>query len=270
VNLGYHLPGRFCLAQVAAKYPVYADWFKQAAIRGETVIIDPGTYEGDILPEDKYLEVIRTVGATHAICPDILYRGALQNWEEAQKFRCKAEKLLRSMWTGKPVTWMYVGQCSLEDEQKLAHEVYCQTMKAASALGFSLGVCFDGVYAAEGRTYEFVTQVNSNELMRAEFVHRNVELFAYFKKNGTYVHGLGIGKQVCQLPHYRGIFNSMDTASFFWHGSQGARIANGILDCGSRRPKDYFERTWKLEPLQQSNIWNICEQVKKLANRATQ
>ena len=67
-RLSYHM----VLAQEALRHPAYARWYYEASKRGDFIILDNGTAEGDAVTIDQLIEAANLVRADEIAMPDVL------------------------------------------------------------------------------------------------------------------------------------------------------------------------------------------------------
>ena len=245
------LPGRFCIAPVAAKEQVYFEYFRAAAGRGYAVILDNGIFEGKVLGSREYCELAFQMGAKIIVCPDSIGAEWDANHSNALKFRDLACDRWHG-WTNGPLPeFMIVPQCRAGDL-----EGGWTAINTAFAAGFEyIGICRDLCYNMYGQ----LSKTTDQELNRFLFSADLQRAWPIDKIMATKWHFLGVGNQVHMLQHYWFV-DSMDTASFFWGAANGEMIRNGVLNLRVKRPDDYFTRQYTdriavVPPPGSSAIW---------------
>ena len=258
------LSGRFCIASTAMQDARYRRYFRNDTTH--RVILDNGVFENDLISDSDYDTLIEEIKPSVVIVPDILCGNAHDNWKQAVAFATRFK--LKEKY--KNIKLMFVPQTKRDDT-----EGFGLTLVRAidSKLFDAIGICRDAVYNAYGK----YTQTEDQELNRLYFAAQAtfrgfVERAA---RNATQWHFLGIGDRI-DLIQYYWFVDSMDTASLFYQGYNGAQIDNGTLKTRVKRPPDYFTRhytdlkeggTWQLEAIK--NIKNNCIDAQNYADKAT-
>ena len=78
----YNLPGRFCIASICMQSSKYREFFREASDTGYTVIMDNGVFEGHILSEEDYKQMINYIKPRVLILQDHINA----NWQVNLKY----------------------------------------------------------------------------------------------------------------------------------------------------------------------------------------
>jgi len=251
------LPGRFCIASAAFEHPEYKEFFKKEAQRGKRVVLDNGVFENDQLDQQILLDLAQEIQPKVLIVPDVISSNAQVNWQYAKTFVTCQPKT--TYFGGE---WMFVPQCKMDDTKGF-ERVLRDVIKSKEFKW--IGICRDAVANA----YSKYTNTDDQELNRLFFSWHCSQLIGDALANGKRFHFLGIGDNVWALQHYWYV-DAMDTASFFWQGSLGNIVHQGVLQTRLRRPKDYFEREYTSCPYQSlvQNVRFNCEAALVFAQEA--
>jgi len=240
-NLEYTklLPGRFCIAPVAAKYPTYRDYFAEASHAGYNVTLDNGVFESDKMSDAEYIDLARYIKPKVIVIPDTINAPANENWQAALVF---IEEVVEAQINGLPldVELMYVPQCEGGDVNGFWNGV--DSAIESKKLQW-IGICRDACFNAFGHR----TNTRDQELNRFYFAAELQRMYArncILKKKW---HFLGVGRQLHMLQYFWFV-DSMDTASLFYQSVLGNIVTEeGILPGELKRPKDYFQREFNVE-----------------------
>lgn len=250
------LPGRFCIATVAAKFAAYRDYFAEAGVQGYEVILDNGIFENEQLSTEEYLDEASYIKPTVIVAPDLIGADADANWMLATEFYEKAQKLCLHN------DYMYVVQCKRNESSEFAESLGGVIRDSRFKW---IGICRDAAYNAFG---EF-THTEDQELNRFYF-STWAQQDGYVKTaraNGKKWHYLGIGEQLHLIKHYWFV-DSMDTASFFLQAAYDNSPVKGILPPKPRRPRDYFRRDFGPPEYWEDALAQTCEQALLYASEA--
>jgi len=264
------LPGRFCLADVALANHAYRDYFGTASDDGYEVILDNGVFEGNLIQDKELLELMTVLRPAVLIIPDILNGHTETNYQRALDFLETAVPIRDAQ---SPKTkFMFVPQCTYPshclntNERNAKRERFWHWLwQAVSNKDISwLGICRDAVFNAFGD----ITQTQDQEINRfyfgCLFQPGGLETL---KISNVKLHYLGVGDDVNMLRYYWYV-DSMDTASFFWHGTYYNKMQCGRLPSVLKRPKDYFRRPFTMERSMDEAIkWN-CQQAQVMSDQA--
>jgi len=148
LDMSYLLPGRFCIAPIAAANEDYFAFFQNAAGKGYKVILDNGVFEAITIEDDRLIAMAKDMGATTLIAPDTIGANAAANYVKAVAFCSKARNLY---YNGQ---LMFVVQCPVNHDTE-----FWKVLDLALTEPFFdvIGICRDAVYNAFGRftrTYE--------------------------------------------------------------------------------------------------------------------
>lgn len=246
------LSGRFCLAPIALKSDVYMRYFADASQAGYEVILDNGIFEDDLVQDENYIDLARSIKPRVLIAPDTINASADTNYDLALKFANLVDAAALNDVLPKPVELMHVIQCEKDDDDSfwriLGH------LLTGNAFPW-IGICRDAMRNA----FSQYTQTTDQELNRFYFAARLFEAFPGAEGRaqilGKKWHFLGIGNRLDLLQYYWFV-DAMDTASFFYQATLGQTVTpDGLLPGRLKRPKDYFvkdfspENYW-IEPLE--------------------
>ena len=204
------LPGRFCIATVAAKSPAYLDYFIEAQAAGYKVILDNGVFESDIIDAGMYIEIAKAIQPAVLIVPDRIGVAAHANWEAAmvfvEKWRtvCMQDVILQS------TELMFVPQCNLHSVGSL-ETILRKTIEVASPFKW-IGICRDAVYNAFGQ-FTHTTDQEMNRFYFSAWLEEKGLLELALTANKKF-HFLGLGNKIGMIK-YHWYVESMDTACLF-------------------------------------------------------
>ncbi len=265
LDYSYLLPGRFCIASIAAKHMDYRKFFRDASYAGYTIIMDTGTFEDNLISQERYLELILEIQPDIVVAPDIIGGDTFEGFETAVAFAkrveacwlAKAEQVSKST----PAI-MFVPQC-IRGQTYVFEQVLDAFLDEGSLQW--LGVCRDAVYNAYGH----FTQTKRQELNRFYFASRlqALPVFEALREAKKKFHFLGVGERIDMLQHYWFV-DSMDTTAPFWQGYLGANAIAGILPTIMKRPYDYFTRPYPGLEETESLIKHNCLILACYANKA--
>lgn len=253
------LSGRFCLANIAAKYPTYLEYFTQATADGYQVILDNGIFEDDQIAPEQFASIIETVQPAIVIAPDTIMGDAEKNLERGRKFAIGITSTFPDV---KQIC--FVPQCVIGDLLGF-QKVLIAAIE--DPLFQVIGICRDAVYAA----FNQYTHSQEQEVNRYFFsCWAQKEGYIQLAQSlGKKWHFLGVGDHWHLLQYYWFV-DYMDTASLFWNSINGVEMKNGVFPTMLRRPLDYFFRDYNgllTEEILELLIFN-CQQAQQYVDKA--
>ena len=250
------LPGRFCIAPIAARNETYRRFFTAEAVKGYSVILDNGVFENDILTDAEYIELAQKIGAKIVIVPDQIGSEAGGNLKRGYAFIGHATPKLAVQ-----TEYMFVPQCSRNHDDDFKTVL----TTAISLPEFKwIGICRDAIYNAFGQ----YTHTEDQELNRFFFSvwFEKSGLLGTALANGKKFHFLGMGGNLRLSEHYWYV-SSMDTASLFFLSSLGITATeDGYLHDKIKRPADYFIRDFSY--LDWDILKHNCLEAQRWASKA--
>lgn len=256
------LPGRFCLAHIAARDEEYKNHFKQASIHhhgNHRVMLDNGCFEEDLVSDEVLVSLTREIKPEWLIIPDLLNEDVDRNYARAMQFI--------QVWIGEiPETTKLMFVPQVEPKKRALNDLNRIVQTASSNAHIQgLGLCRDAL----GNACRPFTHTKDQELNRFWYL---THAFSPSDPPKIYLHCLGVGDRVDLIQHYW-MVDSMDTASFFHQGMFGQRITNGTLIPICKRPKYYFDMDFQSAYDWQSGISNVlhnCLVATRYARKATE
>lgn len=225
------LPGRFCIAPIAAKHKEYREYFKNAAIDGYKVILDNGVFENDKLKDNAYIDLACEMQPKVLVIPDTINAAADKNWVAALAF-IELANVVNGLGD---IELMFVPQCKMNDDANFWSTIEC-------AWGHEniqwIGICRDAVRNA----FTQWTHTEDQELNRFYFAAELQKRFSVAYITSKYWHFLGVGNRWDLLQYYWFV-DSMDTASLFYQSTLDILMTEeGFMPSKLKRPPDYFSR----------------------------
>lgn len=252
----YNLPGRFCIASVAKQSSKYREFFREASDTGNyNVIMDNGVFEEHCMLEEDYKQMIDYIKPRVLILQDHINANWQTNLEYAQRQAKEYKQVYPTM------ELMFVVQCQAGDDDGF----WAALSQAINTKEIDyIGICRDAVANA----FSKYTRTNDQELNRFYFASQLQSRLTLDEILSVKWHFLGIGDHVHILKHYWFV-TSMDTASFFWHGSRGHLISDdGVLVTDIKRPKDYFTRPYCCHDELVTDVAYNCQRAQQYAQQA--
>jgi len=257
VHMSSLLPGRFCIASIAAKHPNYSDYFCNASAQGYNVVLDNGMFEEDTLTDAQLWQTSDVIQPQVLIAPDEFDSSAKANYERALTFTKARDKHT-------DVQLMHAIQCMYGDETGF----WIALEKTLKEDEFDwVGIGRNTLYNAFGRHTLTRDQSLNAFYFIIELRKTHPRIWNLFKNSNTKIHLLGIGGRV-DLLKYFWFVDRMDTASFFWQGSLGRSIQYGTLSEQIKRPRDYFIRDYSERFF--TFIESNCRQASIFAQKANE
>lgn len=258
------LPGRFCIAPIALKYPAYKAYFINAAIDGYNVILDNGVFESDKVQDEDYINLARQIKPRVLIAPDSINAGAQANLAAGLEFALLVQSEELNACLSEPIELMYVVQCKKDDQ----HGFWTALEDTLFGTTFQwIGICRDALYNA----FAQYTHTDDQELNRFFFAARLQETTLRDDILKKKWHFLGIGSRLNLVQHYWFV-DAMDTASLFYQSTlRNSVTPEGILLGMLKRPKDYFVRDFGQDGLWLDRLEHNCRQAlywSQLADKA--